>query len=159
MSLPERVLENPILRRGGPLAVGWVLFVADSCRISSEGHSMLMPLQHEEHQIIFQSNVGAEHCSALIDQRDRLRFSGLDAPEAKNDSVPAFYGLAELFATGNREQCRISSEGHNILFPYSTNTAFTKGFRKSRVGVFAQRNFRVLPLCASCGAITAYGFA
>jgi len=34
------------------------------------------------------SNVGAEHCSALIDQRDRLRFSGLDAPGAKNDSVP-----------------------------------------------------------------------
>ena len=72
-------------------------------------------------------NVGAEHCSALIDQRNRLRFSGLDAPGAKNDSVPAFYELPELFAIGNREQCRISSEGHNILFPYITKNCFQKG--------------------------------
>jgi len=69
----------------------------------------------------------AELSCSVSEHRDRLRFSGLDAPGAKNDSVSAFYELPELFAIGNREQCRISSEGHNILFPYITKNCFQKG--------------------------------
>ena len=59
----------------------------------------------------------AELSCSVCEHRDRLRFSGLDAPGAKNDSVSAFYELPELFAIGNREQCRISSEGHSMLMP------------------------------------------
>ena len=43
------------------------------------------------------SRVGAEHCSALIDQRDRLHFSGPDVPGAKNDSIPSLFHFQKGF--------------------------------------------------------------
>ena len=104
------------------------------------------------------SNVGAEHCSALIDQRDRLRFSGLDALGRKTTLslryVTSRKGVREShLAVGwvhfVADSCRISSEGHNgVAAPTLLKHAFKKGYRY--VGILAKR---VLPLNASCDVL------
>jgi len=114
------------------------------------------------------SNVGAEHCSALIDQRDRLRFSGLDALGRKTTLslryVTSRKGVRESHLAEGGTACggvgalrrRFVSDfirrAQRCCCPYPTETCFQKGLslcRNSRKACFA---FKCLVRCITHSA-------